>query len=641
MQFYFFTQLQFLKSKIYHLTVFCFSFVSFLVLFVFTYLHYINVFYGNHVLWIGWILTLLLLFSSLISFKSISVRFEKKGLLLVLFVGVLYWVTHLWNFQIAPWNQNGLFDDAAWDIFFAKSHIFVAPFQPAFFDEVGYISREVVFHYYITAFFKLLGYNLLVFNISLLVLGFITVLFTTLIAQKLFKNVYIVVLCAVIINFFPFHYMHIFMGHRYAIAAPLMIVSLYFLYCGFLKTSFLKVSISAFFAALCLSSSIMGKQYLFGLLITVPLVVLFDRRNISKRTVSLGIMWVIGFLYAALPLLLYITFNYSQYTNRENSLVLDLMTRYNTEGLVAFQTNGGFLYDIFFTPITYRRQFLHDFYAIPFAYFGLIIPGLLIAAYKKRFELVLLAVIPVAGSFISGAYDFRILLAVPIWVLCMSFTLNSVFVPFTQKSISKKQSKITLLVVFIACVGVGLFSSVTYIWKVSKDSHYIYLLPHKDVSVSRLIQDIVAGEENPSIHMKWNEFNRREVNSKYETLVSPDSAYAIMHVYLQDFDDKKVLSFINQGIQQLKTPEEIFYDNIEAIRIHDIYGKDLKLVWEVSDKSKNTIDVFKKYEMYGGGKVISNTSEGKQFSVYILTIDKENIQKFQDEISQNALQATN
>ena len=157
---------------------------------------------------------------------------------LFIFVIVLYFSSHLINFSTAPWNQNGLFDDAAWDIYFAKNHVFAGiPFQAAYFDNVGLISREVVFHYYISIFFKLFGYNLLIFNISLLILGFITILFTTLIIQRLFKNVFITVLSAIIINFFPLHFLHIFAGHRYAIAAPLVVVSLYYLYTAFANNS--------------------------------------------------------------------------------------------------------------------------------------------------------------------------------------------------------------------------------------------------------------------------------------------------------------------------------------------------------------------------------------------------------------------
>lgn len=75
-------------------------------------------------------------------------------------LGLLFALTHVWNFKTAPWNQNGLFDDAAWDIYFAKTHVLSnEPFQPAYSDGIG-IAREAVFHCYITAFFVLFGYNL-------------------------------------------------------------------------------------------------------------------------------------------------------------------------------------------------------------------------------------------------------------------------------------------------------------------------------------------------------------------------------------------------------------------------------------------------------------------------------------------------
>jgi len=114
--------------------------------------------------------------------KKISRLVRHKDLLISLFVLVLFFSSHLINFSIAPWNQNGLFDDAAWDIYFAKNHIFA--------------------------------------------------------------------------------------GHRYTITAPLMTVSLYYLYTSFTNKSRPRAAISAIFAALCLGSAIMGKQYLYGLVLT-------------------------------------------------------------------------------------------------------------------------------------------------------------------------------------------------------------------------------------------------------------------------------------------------------------------------------------------------------------------------------------
>jgi len=198
---------------------------------------------------------------------------------------------------------------------------------------------------------------------------------------------------------------------------------------------------------------------------------------------------------------------------------------------------------------------LPDFYVIPLSYYIFFIPGLIIAWFKKRFEIVFLSLLPVIGAFIAGGYDFRVLLAA------------------------------------------GLFPSVRYIWTISQDPNSLWLLPHKDVAVSRLIQDIVLGVPNPSTKMKREEFNRKidPTLITHDTMVCPLGAYAIMHLYLQNFDDKKILTFIDQGTQLLATPEEIFKLNTRAIANYIPTGKNLKLVWEVSDRSQTIINTFSRY----------------------------------------------
>ena len=495
---------QYLNQKIIRPYILIGSIIFFIFSLVFSSLHYLNIFYGNGLSWISWIISILTFSYSFLppklSFYKFFKRIPKSDYLLASFITLLYWISHLWNFTIAPWNQNGLFDDAAWDIFFAKNHAFNGPFQAAFFDNVGYISREVVFHYYISTFFKLFGYNLLVFNISLLVLGFITVFFTAFIIQRFFKNTIITLISVVILNFFPFHYLHIFMGHRYTIAAPLMVISLYFLYQAFAHKSFFRASISALFAALCWDSAIMGKQYIFGLILAAIFILVLGRRKWkSKENIAISIVWIIGFIISAAPLLVYIFFNYDNYVFRENNLFGNFLLGYGQNGVLGVRQNLDQLIELFFAEDTFKRQFLHDFLLIPIAYYFFLIPGFLIALFKKRFEIVFLAVIPVLGAFISGSYDFRVLLAVPIWIICIGFYLNFLF---KTRFIFGKNIQYAFIAISLFFVLLGLIPSVKYLWDVSKDPHHVYLLPHKDVAVSRLVQDIVVGSKNPTSKMK-------------------------------------------------------------------------------------------------------------------------------------------
>lgn len=625
--------ISYFNSRISHRKVFYFSIVFLLLSWVFSSFHYSNIYYGNNLSWINWLVAVATFSYSFlprhISLKRVFRKTQRTDLVILGFVTLLYFASHLWNFSTTPWNQNGLFDDAAWDIYFAKNYAFKTPFQAAFFDEVGLISREVVFHYYISIFFKLFGYNLIVFNFSLLILGFVTVFFTTLIIHKLFRNNIATLLSAIVINFFPLHYTHIFMGHRYAIAAPLMVISLYFLYTAFRNKSFFRATLSSMFAALCWGSAVVGKQYILGLVMGAVCILLFGKSKWkSKENISIGLVWVVSLIISATPLLAYIVFNYDLYIIREKGFLREFFSLYKEGGIHAVKPYFDQLIELFFAKHTFRRQFLPDFYIIPLFYYLLILPGLLIAITKKRFEIFFLSLIPIAGTLVSGSYDFRVLLAVPIWVISIAFCLHFL--------LNHKNNNFQVFrVISIVVVFLGLIPSIAYIWRVSKDPNYLHLLPHKDVAVSRLVQDIVVGSENPTSNMKNDEFNRKldsEIIS-HDTLVCPYTSYAIMHLYLQNYDDKKILSFCNQGIQLLKTSEEILNDNLGAIREYKPQAKDLKLVWEVSGKTTTIINEFSKYKAYGGDEKLSGIIDGTTFSLYVLTINRKNIDFFQKKIA--------
>jgi len=553
--------------------------------------------------------------------------------MITVFVTILYWVSHLWNFSGAPWNQNGLFDDAAWDIYFAKLHAFHGPFQAAFFDTVGNISREMVFPYYITIFFRLFGSNLLVFNISLLVLGFVTVLFTTLVIHKMFRRWWVTAISAILLNFFPLHFLHIFMGHRYAIVIPLMMVSYYFLYIAVIRRSIIYSAISGIFAALCAGSAIMGRQYLYGLLLSgLCFVCIPDIRKKLRKALPVMTVWIGGFLVAAAPLILYILFNHDAYFIREKGLTQEFFQHVQAGGIRGVTPYLSQLAEIFFAKHSFRRQFLPDFYAIPLAYYVLLVPGLIIAFWRRRFDVFWLSLMPIAGAFVSGSYDFRVLMAVPFWIIAIGMSLD------VLGHIQWKKSLIPLIVCAVTLVlAGGLVPSVRYIWRISHDPHSVYLLPHADVAVSRLVQDIAAGAPNPTSAMKRNEFNLPDVGAApYDVLVTPKSAYAIMHLYLQDFNDKKILAFADGGIELLQTPDVLFNDNLRAIAAYRARGKDLMLIWERSDKVDSIIQFFSRYKRYGEEKNIVDASDGRMFSLYLLTIKQKNITQFQAEVATGA-----
>src|SRR3954452_23211234 len=133
---------------------------------------------------------------------------DRRFLRLFGVLALVFVISHVWNFKTAPWNQNGLFDDAAWDIYFAKQHIFShEPFQAAISEG---IAREVGFHYYIWPWFILFGWNLLTFNVALLALGVSTFIFTCLIVHELFRNSLVTIVSALVFNFLPLQFIHTF-----------------------------------------------------------------------------------------------------------------------------------------------------------------------------------------------------------------------------------------------------------------------------------------------------------------------------------------------------------------------------------------------------------------------------------------------
>lgn len=77
------------------------------------------------------------------------------------------------------------------------------------------------------------------------------------------------------------------------------------------------------------------------------------------------------------------------------------------------------------------------------------------------------------------------------------------------------------------------------------------------------------------------------------------------------------------------TDVEILAHNKKIISSYVIGQKNLKLVWEVSDKSKKIIEAFKMLRRLGSDEVLAAQREGNSFSLHILNIPKENIVQLQ------------
>ncbi len=657
------------------------SLLSAIICVTFTSLHYTNVLYGNPVTWAGWLMSIIFLlvaFSPNVSnAKDRILYFKNYTALMFLLLSVSFIISHYWNFETAPWNQNGLFDDAAWDIYFSKNHIFNGqPFQIAFFDSIGYISRETVFHYYITYFFKLFGYNLLVFNTALILLSSTTLLFTSLLIHKIFKNSIVTITSAIVLTFFPLHFLQTFTGHRYAIAAPLIMVSLYFIYSGFMDKSYFKTVIGAVFAGLCLQSAVMGKQYITGLFgAGVLYLILNFKKSVTLVNWNLLRVFVFGLVISSIPLIVYVYYN-PIYFNHESEMTFKFFDTYKTNGMdgIIHQYFTRFK-EVMIGQFSYGRWFSPDFATIPYAYYLFIIPGILLALRKKHYAIILLSIIPLAGAFVAGSLDMRFLHAVPFWIILMAFSfyelvrlanlsdvqkLTRLFRKVKSSSVSedlpnipplefekseekaysltliliKTTSSIILLVVSLYILLAGLLPSINYIHGKSEDPNSIYLLPQKDVAVSRLVRDIAAGVSKPSSEFRWQEFNKLKgiPEPNYDTLVCQNMGYAITHLFLQDYDDKEILSFSNQLPCNILSEDDILNANMNAIQAYVKTSKNLKLVWEITAKTQSIIEKFKEFAYMGSDETITSQHEGVPFSLYILNIDNKNIDLFKNKI---------
>ena len=601
-----------------------------------TSLHYQNIWHGNSWTWISWLITLILLFAAVLSREGLRLNklpeFSKTNIQILLCLGALFVLTHYWNFSTAPWNYNGIFDDAAWDIYFAKRYIFSgAPFQAAFWDME--IAREVMFHYYISPFFWLLGDNLASFDIALVLLGLGTFTFSCLLILRLSSSTTALVAGGIILNFLPLHFVHTFVGHRYAAAAPLMTAALYFLLLSFELSSSFYAVLSGILAALGMDSAIMGKQFFVVLLIALLLHLITDFRKIVQRErIKLALLFVVSSVLAMMPLVVYIYYH-PEYFRHERSLTQNFLRSFSRQGEGSFSSYVDLLLQVFFGKFSYRREFIPDFPVLPFAYYALLLPGMLYALLRKHYALLGMATLPVAGAFVAGCYDFRVLHAAPFWIVLMAMfiaKLQTLCLPLSGKR-QIMLLQCSGLGVAVAVVLAGLLPSISYLHKKSLNPNSIWFFPHKVVALSRYARDLAAGISTPSIAWRPNELGKVNGESlpDYDILLCQKLGYAITHMFLQPYNDRRIMAFCDGLPFNLLNTAEIFaFNKREIANYPQSSAKDLKLIWEIDEKTKPIISLFSTLNTYGSDSILSVKEPDLTFSLYVLNINKENLEEF-------------
>ena len=429
--------------------------------------HYRKASWGDPWQPIGWLLSMLFLLAAFTaSPRELAGRF--KSLVNPKAAFFLFWIlffviSHLWNFRTAPWNGDALFDESGWDLWYLKSYVIGHPYQPAWFHIV--ISRETLFHYYVWGFLKLFGFNILSYQAALFVIWLTTFVFTLVLVDLFFRSYIVTSVTALIFNFLPFAFIYTFAGYRYPMAVALAVVSLYFLHVGFRNASPFCFSLGGIAAGLCLASSISGKQYLLALVIAAPVYAVFYWRSLMRSATWSSLALVTyGFVAAATPILLYIVFNRENYTLYESAFLRDFWQGVQTapfpSGIRPYTKQ---LWDCFFT-MPGPRFFIPDTLPIPLPYYWLLVPGFALALWQKRFEIPLLAIIPVVGAFMARAIENRLLLPIPFWVILMSFTLAGILKLRPWPGI-----QIVLGAVAVLILLDGLVPSIRYIYSKTKN----------------------------------------------------------------------------------------------------------------------------------------------------------------------------
>ncbi len=598
--------------------------------------HYRKAAWGDPWHPIGWLLGMLFLLAAFLPGREgLATGFKfliKPKTAFFVFWILFFIVSHLWNFRTAPWNGDALFDESGWDLWYLKSYVIGHPYQPAWFHIV--ISRETLFHYYVWGFLKLFGFNILSYEAALFCLWLTTYVFTLLLVDLFFGSYIVTSVTALIFNFLPFAFIYTFAGYRYPMATTLAVVSLYFLYLGFRTGSRFCVSVGGIAAGLCLASSISGKQYLLALAIAAPLYAVFYWRALTQR-VTWGSLALVtyGFVVAATPILLYIVFNHQAYTLYESAFVRDFRHAMQSapfpNGIRPFTKQ---LYECFF-GIPGPRFFIPDTLPIPLPYYWLLAPGFVLALWQKRFEIALLAIIPVVGAFIARAIENRLLLPIPFWVILISFTFAGILKLRPWPGIQIVLGAIAVLILLD-----GLVPSVRYIYSKTKNPFGMRYYAQEEVAVSRFLKRVVAGEEHPAPpHLERNEFNRIKglPNPPYDCFICEGDAYSIIHLFLHDYDDGKILSFCaDYPFDTVLSEQDVWNANKRAIASYAPGNKNLKLIWERHPKTERIINIFHSLRDLGTEDSISYSFGGRVRTFYVLNIPNNNIREFQERVSE-------
>jgi len=199
--------------------------------------------------------------------------------------------------------------------------------------------------------------------------------------------------------------------------------------------------------------------------------------------------------------------------------------------------------------------------------------------------------------------------------------------------------KVYLWGVSVIILMVGLVPSIQYIHQKTLSPFSVYHFAQAEVASSRFLKNIVAGRQPTNPRLERNELRHHEgADAPYDTLICPDMAYSILHLFLHDYGDQKILSFCGGSPMFVMAQQEIWRLNKAAIASYVPRGRDLKLIWQINPP--RTDKIIKMYDPLGqlskeqtfSYSFVSGGAFGGEARFAVLDVPSQNIPEFQQRV---------
>ena len=564
-----------------------------------------------------------------------------KLLLLLCWLTILYFFIRYMNYSTSPWNQNGYYDDAAWDVYYMRRHAEGAlpTVQVVMYDHfvIGNV-RELLFAWYLIPFFRLLGYNALILNFACAVLGYAAAVFTGLTAKRLSGSYLMAFLAGMLLTLNPYHFAHTYMAERYAMAPTMMIISVYFITCALQDRSALKGFLGGVFAALCAGSGKTGKVYVYCIIAAAALYVMFNFKTLLKIRTMSGIKdllrfpsWLaLGFLAGFIPYFAFIAVYPDVYNSRESGLIGEFFTNLKDNGFSYLYSRTALLFESVFSPNAAGKQYTGGYPLISKWHGLLVIGGTVLAFIRKRYDIFAVCVLPAAALAVVPFYDYRLYISTPVWVLAVIYFIDAVFKHKIDFGNNTTYIRLAAVCVTFIMLAAGVATGFSYMARTTGNPLSQYLNRRNDVGAMRIMQDVIMGENKPSAQIKRNEFKRPDIPVPLPKnyFIAPESAFGVAALYMADFPEESVSYLAGEVFYNGYEVQELIDKTKEKFQNFTDYSKDLCIIIEEGGKIQPVLEAVKSAGDYGAAYNINENLDGVSLSIYVMDVPKENIEQF-------------